>query len=215
VGSDTRRPPTFVGNPGSRLQRLLRLRAFLVAGHDEHLSRAPDSGHDAGQCPSLSEQKAALRAAALERRNALSSDERARAARAIAMRRFPIPLGEGTSVAGYSPIRSECDPVPLMRSLASTGAVLALPVVEGADKPLSFGEWRPGMRLVTGPHGIPQPSEQAAPVAPDILLVPLAAFDRAGRRIGYGGGYYDRTLASLRKTRPVIADRRGVRRSGS
>jgi 5-formyltetrahydrofolate cyclo-ligase len=153
----------------------------------------------------LSEQKAALRAAALERRNALSSDERARAARAIAMRRFPIPLGEGTSVAGYSPIRSECDPVPLMRSLASTGAVLALPVVEGADKPLSFGEWRPGMRLVTGPHGIPQPTEQAAPVAPDILLVPLAAFDRAGRRIGYGGGYYDRTLAALRKTRPVIA----------
>lgn len=153
----------------------------------------------------LSEQKAALRAAALERRNALSSDERARAARAIAMRRFPIPLGEGTSVAGYSPIRSECDPVPLMRSLASTGAVLALPVVEGADKPLSFGEWRPGMRLVTGPHGIPQPSEQAVPVEPDILLVPLAAFDRAGRRIGYGGGYYDRTLASLRKTRPVIA----------
>ncbi len=95
------------------------------------------------------------------------------------MRRFPVPLGEGTIVAGYSPIRSECDPVPLMRSLAAKGAQLALPVVHAKDKELSFSEWRQGEQLVAGPYGILQPRAEAIPLEPDIILVPLAAFDRA------------------------------------
>ena len=120
------------------------------------------------------------------------------------MRRFPVPLGEGTIVAGYSPIRSECDPVPLMRSLAGKGAQLALPVIDGKDKPLSFSEWRQGGHLVAGPFGILQPRTDAISVDPDIILVPLAAFDRNLRRIGYGAGYYDRTLAALRQQRRVV-----------
>jgi 5-formyltetrahydrofolate cyclo-ligase len=149
--------------------------------------------------------KSELRAAALERRNALSAAERQAASRAIASRRFPVPLGEGTVVAGYSPIRSECDPVPLMRSLAAKGAQLALPVVEGEDKPLTFAEWHQGSRLVAGPYGILQPAADALVVDPDIVLVPLAAFDRGCRRIGYGVGYYDRTLVALRARKVVVA----------
>src|SRR5690349_6790738 len=152
----------------------------------------------------LAQSKKKIRNAALAARDALPVADRRRAAQAIAMRRFPVPLGEGTIVAGYSPIRSECDPVPLMRSLAGKGAQLALPVIDGKDKPLSFSEWRQGGHLVAGPFGILQPRADAVSVDPDIILVPLAAFDRKLRRIGYGAGYYDRTLSALRQQRRVV-----------
>jgi 5-formyltetrahydrofolate cyclo-ligase len=152
----------------------------------------------------VSATKSQLRTAALERRDALAVVERRAAAQKIAMRRFPVPFGEGTIIAGYSPIRSECDPVPLMRGLAAKGAQLALPVVGAKDKPLSFSEWRQGEQLMAGPFGILQPRPDALGLEPDIILVPLVAFDRTCRRIGYGAGYYDRTLAELRKRRPVI-----------
>jgi 5-formyltetrahydrofolate cyclo-ligase len=151
-----------------------------------------------------SDSKKALRAIALAARDAIPVADRRRVAQTIAMRRFPVPLGEGTVVAGYSPIRSECDPVPLMRSLAAKGAQLALPVIDGKGKPLSFSEWRQGGHLVAGPFGILQPRPDAVSVEPDIMLVPLAAFDRKLRRIGYGAGYYDRTLAALRQQRRVV-----------
>jgi len=149
--------------------------------------------------------KASLRSTALERRDGLPITDRRAAARAIAQRRFPVPFGEGTIIAGYSPIRSECDPVPLMRGLAAKGAQLALPVVKANDKPLSFSEWNQGAQLTAGPFGILQPRPDALIVEPDIILVPLLAFDRKGGRIGYGAGYYDRTLADLRKRKPAIA----------
>ena len=151
-----------------------------------------------------SESKKEIRATALAARDAVPVADRRRAAQTIAMRRFPVPLGEGTILAGYSPIRSECDPVPLMRSLAGKGAQLALPVIEAKDKPLSFSEWRQGGHLVAGPFGILQPRPDAVSVDPDIILVPLVAFDRRLRRIGYGAGYYDRTLAELRQQRRVV-----------
>jgi 5-formyltetrahydrofolate cyclo-ligase len=154
---------------------------------------------------SLVTTKAQQRTAALARRDALAVSERRAAAQKIAQRRFPVPFGEGTVIAGYSPVRSECDPVPLMRSLAGKGAQLALPVVEPRDKTLSFAEWRQGEQLAAGPFGILQPRPGALDVEPDILLVPLVAFDRLGHRIGYGVGYYDRALAALRAKRPVIA----------
>lgn len=154
---------------------------------------------------SLVTTKAQQRKAALARRDALPVAERRSAAQKIAQRRFPVPFGEGMIVAGYSPVRSECDPVPLMRSLAGKGAQLALPVVEVRDKSLSFAEWRQGEQLAAGPFGILQPRASALDVEPDIILVPLVAFDRAMHRIGYGVGYYDRALKALRAKKPVIA----------
>jgi 5-formyltetrahydrofolate cyclo-ligase len=108
-------------------------------------------------------------------------------------------------VAGYSPIRSEIDPVGLMRTLAAKGARLALPAVMMRGKSLAFRAWSPGDRLTLGPLGILEPSPAAAELVPDIVLVPLAAFDRAGHRIGYGAGHYDFALAHLRKAKTIAA----------
>jgi 5-formyltetrahydrofolate cyclo-ligase len=150
-------------------------------------------------------QKAELRAAALAARDAFSGEQRAAAAQALAVRGLPIKTKPGVVVAGYSPIRSEIDPAPLIRRLASEGARLALPVVTARGQALRFRVWFPDDRLMRGPLGILEPSPAAAEITPDIVLVPLAAFDRAGHRIGYGAGHYDRTLAQLRKSRAVVA----------
>jgi 5-formyltetrahydrofolate cyclo-ligase len=151
------------------------------------------------------QSKSDLRTAALAAREALSGDERAAAAQAIARRGLPLAIAPGTIVSGYSPIRSEVDPAPLMRALAAQGAQLALPVVLARGKSLAFRVWSPNDRLVLGSLGILEPSPAAAEVVPDIMLVPLAAFDGLGHRIGYGAGHYDFTLAHLRKLKHVIA----------
>ena len=147
--------------------------------------------------------KANLRAAALAARDALGDKKREAAAAKIAKRGFPIELAAGTVVSGYSPIRNEIDPTPLMLKLALAGARLALPVVNARGKSLIFRTWSPNDRLVLGSLGIPEPSPAATELIPDIMLVPLAAFDRAGHRIGYGAGHYDHTFAHLRKSHHV------------
>jgi 5-formyltetrahydrofolate cyclo-ligase len=149
--------------------------------------------------------KADLRAAALAKREALSDEQRAAAAQAIARRGLPFAISPGIVVSGYSPIRSEIDPAPLMRRLAEQGAKLALPAVLSRGKSLAFRAWSPDDRLMLGPLGIPEPSPAAQELVPDIMLVPLAAFDRQGHRIGYGAGHYDYTLAHLRKTKAITA----------
>jgi 5-formyltetrahydrofolate cyclo-ligase len=149
--------------------------------------------------------KADLRATALAKRDALSETKRAAAAKALAKRGLPVELAPGAIVSGYSPIRSEIDPIPLMRALAAKGMRLALPAVMARGKTLAFRKWSPNDRLMMGPLGILEPSPAAAELVPDIMLVPLAAFDRAGHRIGYGAGHYDYTLAHLRKAKAIVA----------
>ena len=149
--------------------------------------------------------KAELRTAALAKRDALSDNKRAAAAKAVAKRGLPIEVTPGMIVSAYSPIRSEIDPAPLMRTLAALGAQLALPAVMARGKSLAFRVWSPDDRLMLGPLGILEPSPAAAEVVPDIMLVPLAAFDRSGHRIGYGAGHYDYTLAHTRKLKAVTA----------
>jgi 5-formyltetrahydrofolate cyclo-ligase len=102
-------------------------------------------------------------------------------------------------------MRSEINPVPLMRKAAEAGAQLALPVVQGRGKPLTMRAWSFGTALVSGVWGIREPAADAPEVFPDILIVPLAAFDRSGHRIGYGAGYYDMTITRLRAMKPVVA----------
>jgi 5-formyltetrahydrofolate cyclo-ligase len=149
--------------------------------------------------------KIELRIAALARRAALTDADRADAAQALAMRGLPFPVRPGSIVAGYSPIRSEIDPVPLMQNLAGHGARLALPVIIARDEPLMFRVWSAENALVPGSLGILEPPAEAPQMMPDVVLVPLAAFDRAGHRIGYGAGHYDRTFAQLRAVKPFIA----------
>jgi 5-formyltetrahydrofolate cyclo-ligase len=146
-----------------------------------------------------------LRAAALARRGALSGEARAAAAQAILARAFPVEIVGGAIVSGYWPIRNELDPRPLMRHLAAEGAQLALPVIIGRDQPLIFRAWTVEAPLLRGQLGIMEPPPQSKVVEPDIVLVPLAAFDRAGHRIGYGAGHYDRTLQRLRTSKTIVA----------
>ena len=149
--------------------------------------------------------KADLRTAALAKRDALSDKKREAAAKAVAKRGLPTEITPGTIISGYSPIRSEIDPAPLMRALAALGARLALPAVMARGKSLAFRAWSPDDRLMLGPLGILEPSPAAAELIPDIMLVPLAAFDQLGHRIGYGAGHYDYTLAHLRKMKTIAA----------
>jgi 5-formyltetrahydrofolate cyclo-ligase len=154
---------------------------------------------------SLEPSKSSLRTSALLRRDALSDEARAAAAHAVAGLTLPLDIAPGIVVSGYHPIRSEFDPLPLMQRLAGEGAKLALPVIAGPDQPLIFRAFVPGDKLVRGQLGILEPRPSAAELEPDIVLVPLAAYDRLGHRIGYGAGHYDRSLARLRVIKPIIA----------
>jgi len=154
---------------------------------------------------SIELSKAELRRAAIARRNALPADVRAAAAEAVAARPFPLPRAAGMIASGYMPMEAEFDPRPLMRALEGEGAQLALPVVAGRGKPLVMRAWTFGEPLAEGVWGIREPMPEAQEVEPDILLVPLLAFDRAGYRLGYGGGYYDRTIIQLRARKRVLA----------
>lgn len=147
--------------------------------------------------------KAELRATALAARERLSEKQRAAAAQALAKRGLPVAITPGLIVSGYSAIRNEIDPAPLMRQLAEQGARLALPSVTARGQSLMFRAWSPSDRLMLGSLGITEPSPAAAELVPDIMLVPLAAFDGSGHRIGYGAGYYDHTFAHLRKIKAV------------
>src|SRR5258708_3984311 len=153
----------------------------------------------------ISVDKSTLRAAALAARDALSSEHRAAAAEAIAERGLPVEIMPGAVVAGYSPIRSEIDPTPLLRKLAAPGVQLALPAIMAGNQPLKFRSWAFSDRLRRGRLGILEPPPDAAELVPDVLLVPLAAFDRLGHRIGYGAGHYDRTLQQLRELKAITA----------
>ena len=154
---------------------------------------------------SVADAKAAIRREVQARRDALPPDIRAAAAQAIAARPFPVALAPGAIVSGFMPLKSEINPVPLMRVLAEAGARLALPVVAGRGKPLVMRAFAFGQPLASGVWGIREPRPDAPEVFPDIVLAPLLAFARSGHRVGYGAGYYDMTIAALRARKPVLA----------
>jgi 5-formyltetrahydrofolate cyclo-ligase len=154
----------------------------------------------------VDEQKATLRRAVLAVRNSIAESDRARLAQAAALRGMAVLapwLTAPSVVAAYWPMRSELDPRPLLAALASRVVTLALPVVVAPAQPLLFRRYLPGDVLVTAGFGQSEPQASAPTIEPDILIVPLAAIDDAGYRLGYGGGFYDRTLADL-QARKVI-----------
>ncbi|HET7847504.1 MAG TPA: 5-formyltetrahydrofolate cyclo-ligase [Pseudolabrys sp.] len=153
----------------------------------------------------ISDQKSQLRTEALARRDALSAAERASAVETIAARPFPVPVPAGAIVSGFMPLKTEINPLPLMRKLADAGAKLALPAIAGRGKPLVMRAYTFGDEFARGQWGIREPKPERPEVFPDIMIVPLACFDRKGHRIGYGAGYYDMTIHRLRLMKKIVA----------
>ncbi len=153
----------------------------------------------------IDDWKASLRRDAATHRDALAAEARQAAAQTIAARKFPLPVAASVVVSGFMPLKSEISPLPLMQRLAEQGAGLALPRIVGRGQPLSMRVWQFGGPLDARPMGYPRADPDAPEVDPDILLVPLLAFDRAGYRIGYGAGYYDMTIARLRSLKTITA----------
>jgi len=154
---------------------------------------------------SIDVAKTELRRRALERRESIPPDQRLAAAQAIAELAPAVLLRSEIIVSGYSPLNSEISPLPLMRRCAQAGAHLALPVVVGRGQPLIMRAWDFGQDLGSGVWGIREPKPDAPEAYPDVVLVPLLAFDRRGHRIGYGAGYYDMTIERLRSLKAITA----------
>ncbi|WP_421997826.1 5-formyltetrahydrofolate cyclo-ligase [Reyranella sp.] len=154
----------------------------------------------------LTDDKRALRATMLAWRKAQpEEDRRAASADLVATFRRERPFETPAIVSGFWPMGEEIDIRPLLGALAEAGCRLALPVVRGRGRPLEFRAWQPGDPLEAGVFGTQHPPADREVLEPDALIVPLLACDRDGWRLGYGGGFYDRTLAGLRARRAVKA----------
>ena len=154
-------------------------------------------------------EKAALRKHAGKTRAALAADDAGAADRlaaqagivaeiAMSLSDAPDNGGGAAVIAAYLPIRSELSPLPLVAALVGRGIATAMPETPAPGNPLVFRRWGPGNDLVDGPYGTKQPSAAADILTPSLILAPMLAFDSGCRRLGYGGGFYDRTLGALR-----------------
>jgi 5-formyltetrahydrofolate cyclo-ligase len=154
----------------------------------------------------LIDDKRTLRSAMLAWRSGLEEAERRAAADGLlATLRRERPIKTPAVVSGFWPIKEEIDIRPLLVELSNDDCQLALPVVQGKGLPLIFRAWRPGDPLEAGVFGTLQPSAKREVMEPDALIVPLLACDEEGWRLGYGGGFYDRTLAGLRAKKTITA----------
>ncbi len=154
---------------------------------------------------SLAEEKAALRKEA-RRRRAAAAQVAGKAGEAFLEWLFAGPaIPVAAAVSAYWPMGSELDVTPAMAALHGAGHPVGLPVMIGPARPLIFRLWQPGQVLQAADFGTSEPSAEAEEMIPSVLIVPLLAFDRQGYRLGYGGGFYDRTLALLRGRGPVLA----------
>lgn len=156
----------------------------------------------------MSPPKSELRISALQRRDGLGDEARSGFASRLASvgPRLVLefsPAGGKLVTSLYSPIGSEPDPMPLAAALHAADVQLVLPVDWSHGSPLIFRRWIPGDRLAVGPLGIAEPLPDAPELEPDVLVLPLVAFDRRGQRIGYGAGNYDQTLRALRRRKAV------------
>ncbi len=152
--------------------------------------------------PMTQDRKAAARKAAFAARKAAHANVQA----ASATKHLLAAIGraKGRIIAGYMPIRTEISPLSAMSELHALGARLCVPVIKGEGQSLDFREWTPDCTMESGPFGAQIPTTGDW-LTPDTLIVPLVAFDANLNRLGYGGGFYDRTLERLRSAAPTRA----------
>lgn len=148
--------------------------------------------------------KETLREKAREQRATVDGAARIDAAKAAAAHfGKSVPLSGDAVVAAYWPIRDELDSKPLLLEMMDAGRTVCLPVIMGDARPLVFKVWEPDAPLFESGFGTLAPSELAPDAVPDVVIIPLLGFDRAGTRLGYGRGYYDRTIAAM-ETKPLM-----------
>jgi 5-formyltetrahydrofolate cyclo-ligase len=148
--------------------------------------------------------KNTLRARALGARKAIAREQAEMAAQALAVNLFKTIPANAVVVAGYIAIHHEISVALAMNALSARAHTLCLPVVTATGQALIFRKWKPGDPLEKGAYGIDVPLASAEEVLPDVVIVPLAAFDLAGHRLGYGAGYYDKTIAKMRAQKKDI-----------
>lgn len=154
----------------------------------------------------LAQIKEQARKDATKARRAAHDAAKDHAALALASQAFPVSAKAGAStVSAFFPYQSEIDTRLLLGKLAGEGWRTCLPIVIAQGQPLVFRRWAPGEPTVPGIWNIPRPTDEAEIVEPDVLMVPMLAFDRQGYRLGYGGGFYDRTLEMLRRKKAIVA----------
>lgn len=154
----------------------------------------------------LQDEKKAARTRAVAIRKVAHETLGDHAGLTLASLEFPVKPEAGRSVvSAFHPFRSEIDTKPLIGKLVANGWTTCLPIIVGAGLPLIFRRWFPGEPTISGDMNILRPRDDAEQVEPDVLIVPLLAFDAKGYRIGYGGGFYDRTLALLRAKKKIVA----------
>lgn len=155
------------------------------------------AGHPMNEWPEIAAWRKSMRAEMIAAREALAAAWRREATAVIGRMIEALLASPGARVIAFCwPYRDEVDVRFAIRALRDAGAVAALPVVVGKGQPLAFREWHPGVAMRAGALGIPAPVDTPL-VVPDAALVPLVGFDARGYRLGYGGGYFDRTLAAL------------------
>lgn len=154
----------------------------------------------------IAEQKIDARKAASEiRKKAAITDQGAAPLEILSNLQETGLLESGKIISGFLPIGSEIDTRPMLALLRDMGLEICLPCVEADDAPLTFRLWHPDDVLVKESFGTMAPDPSAQAVNPDIILCPMLAFDRDGYRLGYGGGFYDRSLENLRKEKNIMA----------
>ena len=160
----------------------------------------------------MSDDKQFLRRHSLERRDLITHEEAHQAAQELTKNGLtclkPIIAlypSNNALISLYWPIRSEINTRPLIDALSLLGHTISLPIMHQVKQPLVFRKFVPGDDLVKGPYGLSEPSDDKALIEPDIIFAPLAAFDRRGFRLGYGGGIYDATFTKLRNRKKITA----------
>jgi 5-formyltetrahydrofolate cyclo-ligase len=170
------------------------------------MDRAMAAGYCKAMDATLAQVKAQARKDATQLRRGAHDAAKDEAPLLLASHPFPVSPKTGASVvSAFFPYQSEIDTRPLLGKLAGEGWTTCLPIVIAQGEPLVFRRWKPGEPTVPGIWNIPKPADEAELVEPDVLMVPMLAFDREGYRLGYGGGFYDRTLEMLRKRKEIVA----------